>query len=156
MDPCPASDTEGEGARAQGQSSTSLAGVPSQGRGRAGRETGTPPSYPAPASWAGHLSTSHVSVCGMPASEPCLWEQVTQLPLSPVCFPGLGMTPPSQGTRVPLRRPSGTALEVQWLRCLAPNTVAEWRWSVFEEIPHIRGQGRSPSKTAGGTKSHLE
>lgn len=93
--------------------------------------------------WHACVRTLLVGAGNSAATQPCL-------------YPGLGMTPPSRGTRVPLRRPSGTALEVQWLRCLAPNAVAEWRWSVFEEIPRVRGQGRSPSKTAGGTKSHLE
>ena len=30
--------------------------------------------------------------------------------------------------------------------------VAVWHWSDFEEIPHVQGQGRSPSKTVGGAK----
>ena len=34
--------------------------------------------------------------------------------------------------------------------------VAAWCWSDFEEISHVRGQRRSPSKTVGGVKSHLE
>ena len=34
--------------------------------------------------------------------------------------------------------------------------VAVQHWSNFEEIPHIQGQRRSPSKTVGGAKSHLE
>ena len=29
-------------------------------------------------------------------------------------------------------------------------------WSTFEEIPHIQGQRRSPSKMVGGVNSHLE
>ena len=29
-------------------------------------------------------------------------------------------------------------------------------WSDFEEIPHIQGQRRSPSKMVGGVNSHLE
>ena len=29
-------------------------------------------------------------------------------------------------------------------------------WSNFEEISHVQGQRRSPSKMAGGAKSHLE
>ena len=34
--------------------------------------------------------------------------------------------------------------------------VAVPRWSNFEEIPHVQGQRRSPSKMVGGAKSHLE
>ena len=34
--------------------------------------------------------------------------------------------------------------------------VAVQHWSNFEEIPHIQGQRRSPSKTVGGAKSCLE
>ena len=34
--------------------------------------------------------------------------------------------------------------------------VAVWRWSNCEEIPHIQRQRRSPSKTIGREKSHLE
>ena len=34
--------------------------------------------------------------------------------------------------------------------------VAVWRWSDFEEIPHVQGQRKSPSKMVGGVKSHLE
>ena len=33
--------------------------------------------------------------------------------------------------------------------------VAVQHWSNFEEIPHIQGQRRSPSKTVGGAKSCL-
>ena len=29
-------------------------------------------------------------------------------------------------------------------------------WSDFEEIPHIQGQRRNPSKTVGGENLHLE
>ena len=34
--------------------------------------------------------------------------------------------------------------------------VAVWFWSNSEEISHIQGQRRSPSKMVGGVKSHLE
>ena len=34
--------------------------------------------------------------------------------------------------------------------------VTVWHWRDFVEIPHIQGQRRSPSKTVGGAKSHLE
>ena len=34
--------------------------------------------------------------------------------------------------------------------------VAVQHWSNFEEIPHIQGQRRSPSKIVGGASSHLE
>ena len=34
--------------------------------------------------------------------------------------------------------------------------AAVWRWSNCEDIPHIQRQRRSPSKTVGGVKSHLE
>ena len=34
--------------------------------------------------------------------------------------------------------------------------VAAWRWSDFEEIPHVQGQRRRPRKMVGGVKSHLE
>ena len=34
--------------------------------------------------------------------------------------------------------------------------VAVQHWSNFEEIPHIQGQRRSPSKKIGEGKSHLE
>ena len=29
------------------------------------------------------------------------------------------------------------------------------RWSICEEITHVQGQRRSPSKMVGGVKSHL-
>ena len=35
-------------------------------------------------------------------------------------------------------------------------SAAVWHWNDFEEIPHIQGQNRSPSKTVGGVKSRLE
>ena len=31
-----------------------------------------------------------------------------------------------------------------------------WRWSNSEEISHVQGQRRSPSKMVGGAKSSLE
>ena len=34
--------------------------------------------------------------------------------------------------------------------------MAAWCWSDFEEISHVRGQRRSPSKTVGGAKSSLD
>ena len=34
--------------------------------------------------------------------------------------------------------------------------MAEQCWSNFEEIPHNKGQRRSPSKMVEGVKSHLE
>ena len=34
--------------------------------------------------------------------------------------------------------------------------AAVWRWSNCEDIPHIQRQRRSPSKTIGREKSHLE
>ena len=34
--------------------------------------------------------------------------------------------------------------------------MAARRWGDFEEIPHLQGQRRSPSKMVGGGKSHLE
>ena len=34
--------------------------------------------------------------------------------------------------------------------------MAVQRWRNFEEIPHVQGQRRSPSKTVGGAKSCLE
>ena len=143
MDPCPASDTEGEGARAWGTKLHQNAGVPSQGRGRAGRETGAPPPH----------FLSSLSVLGRPSEcFPCvsvcnarietLLVGAGNSAVTQPCFPGLSMTPPSQETCAPLRRHSGTALAVQWLRCLAPNAEAEKRWSIFEELPHVQQDGR--------------
>ena len=42
----------------------------------------------------------------------------------------------------------------QWL-CSA-GAVATRHWSDCEDIPHVQGQRRSPSKAVGGTKLHLE
>ena len=34
--------------------------------------------------------------------------------------------------------------------------MAVWLWDRYEEIPHVQGQRRSPSKMVGGVNSHLE
>jgi len=34
--------------------------------------------------------------------------------------------------------------------------AAAWPWRDFEDMPHIQGKRRSPSKRVGGEKSHLE
>jgi len=34
--------------------------------------------------------------------------------------------------------------------------MVAWCWSDCEEISHVQGQKRSPSKMVGGEKSHLE
>ena len=36
------------------------------------------------------------------------------------------------------------------------HTSATWCWSNCEEISHVQGQKRSPSKMVGGSKLHLE
>ena len=143
MDPCPASDTEGEGARAW---ETKLhqpcwGPHPRKGQSRARQE---PP----------HNFLSSLSILGRPSEcFPCVRvcqacietllvgagkSAVTQL-----CFPSLSMTPLSQRT---LRRHSGTALAVQWLRRLAPNAEAEQHWSIFKELPHVQEQEEAPAR----------
>ena len=42
------------------------------------------------------------------------------------------------------------------IRTQEKGAVAAWHWRGCEEIPHVQGQRRSPSKTVGGVKSHLE
>ena len=42
------------------------------------------------------------------------------------------------------------------LKTIGAGVVAAQRWSKFEEILHIQGQRRSPSKMAEGAKSCLE
>ena len=42
------------------------------------------------------------------------------------------------------------------IKIVGAGATAVWCWSDFEEIPHVQGQRRSPSKTVGGVKSHLE
>ena len=42
------------------------------------------------------------------------------------------------------------------LQLLGTGAVTLQPWSNFEEIPHVQGQRRSPSKMVGGAKLHLE
>ena len=41
-------------------------------------------------------------------------------------------------------------------KMVGAGAAAAWRWCNFEEIPHIQGQRRSPSKIVGGANSYLE
>ena len=57
-------------------------------------------------------------------------------------LPSLGVLH-HQGQRSPSKMEGAGAAAVQ-------------QWSNCEEIPHIQGERRSPSKTVGGAKLHLE
>ena len=41
-------------------------------------------------------------------------------------------------------------------KMIGARVAAAWCWSDFEEIAHIQGQRRSPSKMVGGVKSQSE
>ena len=51
--------------------------------------------------------------------------------------------------------PPRTPEQLPWIQ-VGTGVAAVWRWSNFEEIPHVQGQRRSPSKMVGGAKLHLE
>ena len=41
-------------------------------------------------------------------------------------------------------------------KMIGTGAVAAWCWRDFEEIPHVQGQRRRPSNMVGGAKSCLE
>ena len=125
------------------QSSTRmLESPPKEGAEQGERQEHRPPHFLSSLSVRGRPSECFpcVSVCN--ARIETLLVGAGNSAVTQPCFPGLSMTPPSQETCAPLRRHSGTALAVQWLRCLAPNAEAEKRWSIFEELPHVQQDGR--------------